>query len=202
MAPACSAYEGVCIGRSGGGLIETFTVRKISYGEGVERVFPGNVANDQLGAEGGTPRQGPPRQALLPAQPARQVSPSSRRPSAPPPSRVVWSATGLTEGKRGLRSVPFLSRHCERINPPDVADHFSSFRGAPLGASPEWYFPIVVIDSGPAPSGASRNDGCGAIAYRSSAACAIWPMFQHSPAHRVPRRSLTTQLALALVSAA
>jgi len=34
------AYEGVCIARSGGGLNETFTVRKISYGEGVERVFP------------------------------------------------------------------------------------------------------------------------------------------------------------------
>jgi large subunit ribosomal protein L19 len=34
------AYEGVCIGRSGGGLNENFTVRKISYGEGVERVFP------------------------------------------------------------------------------------------------------------------------------------------------------------------
>ena len=29
------AYEGVCIGRSGGGLNESFTVRKISYGEGV-----------------------------------------------------------------------------------------------------------------------------------------------------------------------
>jgi large subunit ribosomal protein L19 len=34
------AYEGVCIGRSGSGLHENFTVRKISYGEGVERVFP------------------------------------------------------------------------------------------------------------------------------------------------------------------
>ncbi len=34
------AYEGVCIARSGGGLHESFTVRKISYGEGVERVFP------------------------------------------------------------------------------------------------------------------------------------------------------------------
>src|SRR5580704_17078119 len=33
------AYEGVCIGRSGGGLNENFTVRKISYGEAVERVF-------------------------------------------------------------------------------------------------------------------------------------------------------------------
>ena len=34
------AYEGVCIARSGGGLHESLTVRKISYGEGVERVFP------------------------------------------------------------------------------------------------------------------------------------------------------------------
>ena len=34
------AYEGVCIGRAGAGYNENFTVRKISYGEGVERVFP------------------------------------------------------------------------------------------------------------------------------------------------------------------
>jgi large subunit ribosomal protein L19 len=34
------AYEGVCIGRKGGGVDASFTVRKISFGEGVERVFP------------------------------------------------------------------------------------------------------------------------------------------------------------------
>lgn len=34
------AYEGVCIARNGAGLMENFTVRKISFGEGVERVFP------------------------------------------------------------------------------------------------------------------------------------------------------------------
>ena len=34
------AFEGVCIARAGGGIQENFTVRKISYGEGVERVFP------------------------------------------------------------------------------------------------------------------------------------------------------------------
>ncbi|MGA0562715.1 50S ribosomal protein L19 [Ancylobacter sp. VNQ12] len=34
------AYEGVVIARNGGGINESFTVRKISYGEGVERVFP------------------------------------------------------------------------------------------------------------------------------------------------------------------
>ena len=33
-------YEGVCIGRRNAGLNSSFTVRKISYGEGVERVFP------------------------------------------------------------------------------------------------------------------------------------------------------------------
>ena len=34
------AFEGVCIAKSGTGINESFTVRKISYGEGVERVFP------------------------------------------------------------------------------------------------------------------------------------------------------------------
>jgi large subunit ribosomal protein L19 len=34
------AYEGVCIARNGGGINASFTVRKISFGEGVERVFP------------------------------------------------------------------------------------------------------------------------------------------------------------------
>ncbi len=34
------AFEGVCIARDGGGVNETFTVRKISFGEGVERKFP------------------------------------------------------------------------------------------------------------------------------------------------------------------
>ncbi len=34
------AFEGVCIAREGGGINANFTVRKISYGEGVERIFP------------------------------------------------------------------------------------------------------------------------------------------------------------------
>jgi large subunit ribosomal protein L19 len=36
------AFEGLCIARSGKGLNESFTVRKLSFGEGVERVFPVN----------------------------------------------------------------------------------------------------------------------------------------------------------------
>lgn len=45
------AFEGVCIARNGGGLNESFTVRKISFGQGVERVFPiysPNVASIEL----------------------------------------------------------------------------------------------------------------------------------------------------------
>ena len=71
------AYEGVCIGRAGAGLNENFTVRKISYGEGVERVFP--LYSPMIDSiHGGAPRQGAPRQALLSARPARQIGPHRR----------------------------------------------------------------------------------------------------------------------------
>ena len=65
------AYEGVCIARSGRGLNENFTVRKISYGEGVERVFPIHAPMIELDQHR-APRQGPPRQAVLPARSPRQ----------------------------------------------------------------------------------------------------------------------------------
>jgi len=49
------AFEGVCIARNGGGLNESFTVRKLSFGEGVERVFPlysPNVASIEVKKRG------------------------------------------------------------------------------------------------------------------------------------------------------
>ncbi|MCG8441945.1 MAG: 50S ribosomal protein L19 [Caulobacterales bacterium] len=49
------AFEGVCIARSGEGLNESFTVRKLSFGEGVERVFPlysPNVAEIEVKRKG------------------------------------------------------------------------------------------------------------------------------------------------------
>ena len=79
------AYEGVCIGRAGSGLNENFTVRKISYGEGVERVFPlysPMIDFDQ----GGAPRSGPARQALLSPRSPRQVR-AHRRAAGPQRAR-------------------------------------------------------------------------------------------------------------------
>ena len=125
------AYEGVCIGRSGHGLNESFTVRKISYGEGVERVFPLLVADDQLD-QARAPRQGAPRQALLPARPARQsrrASPRARttaaraRTSPTRPSKIcAIRAASKQKGRLvrpfcfmcGGRLVAIADRHCSR----------------------------------------------------------------------------------------
>lgn len=56
------AFEGVCIGRRGGGINETFTVRKISAGVGVERIFP---LHSPAIAEIAVVRQGRVRRAKL-----------------------------------------------------------------------------------------------------------------------------------------
>ena len=62
-------FQGVVIRRQNGGLRETFTVRKISFGVGVERTFPlhsPSIARLEIVSRG----QRPPGQALLPARPA------------------------------------------------------------------------------------------------------------------------------------
>ena len=106
------AYEGVCIARKGGGLNESFTVRKISYGEGVERVFPDLFADDQLD-QGFAARQGPARQALLSARSPRQVGTyrrahgSSRRQGC---ESRQGARKGLTGGHRRLRSMALQQR--------------------------------------------------------------------------------------------
>ena len=66
-------YEGVVIARKNRGLNSSFTVRKLSYGEGVEQVFP-LYSPAHLGDYRGAPRHCSPRQALLPAWPHRQGS--------------------------------------------------------------------------------------------------------------------------------
>ena len=65
-ASAVQVFQGVVIRRQGGGVRETFTVRKVSFGVGVERTFPVHtpiIEQDR----GRHPRRRPPGQALLPA---------------------------------------------------------------------------------------------------------------------------------------
>ena len=65
------AYEGVVIARSNRGFNSSFTVRKISHGEGVERTFPIYSPSDHRDRSQ-APRQRAPRQAVLPARSGRQ----------------------------------------------------------------------------------------------------------------------------------
>ena len=109
------AYEGVCIGRSGGGLNESFTVRKISYGEGVERVFP--VMSPMIDSIK-VVRRGKVRRAKLYylRQPARQVGPH-RREAGPRDRRrrVIFPEWDVTKSA-GFCPALFCcaSSHCER----------------------------------------------------------------------------------------
>ena len=64
------AFEGVCIARKNAGINSNFTLRKISYGEGVERVFPTLFAAYHRDRSH-SPRRGAPGQALLSARPYR-----------------------------------------------------------------------------------------------------------------------------------
>ena len=73
------AFEGVCMGRRGGGIDETFTVRKVSAGIGVERIFP--LHSPSIGTIE-LVRQGAPRQALLPPGTVRQERPDPREAGA------------------------------------------------------------------------------------------------------------------------
>jgi ribosomal protein L19 len=68
------AYEGVVIAKKNRGLNSSFTVRKISHGEGVERVFQPLDQRSQREA----PRQCAPGEAVLPARTVRQSSPHRR----------------------------------------------------------------------------------------------------------------------------
>ncbi len=69
------AYEGVVIARNNSGMGETITVRKISFGQGVERIFPLHGTADRS-HRSGAHRQGAPLQTVLSARTQRQGRPS------------------------------------------------------------------------------------------------------------------------------
>ena len=109
------AYEGVCIGRAGGGVNENFTVRKISYGEGVERVFPVHSPLIEFD-RGGAPRPGAPRQALLSARPARQGGPHPRAPGGQA-GKKAEAFKGFTKPKGepdDLKLIPGVTPELEK----------------------------------------------------------------------------------------
>ena len=76
------AYEGVCIARKNAGVNSSFTVRKISYGEGVERRIPALQPAHRQHRAGPQGRR-PSCQAVLPARAARQARPHQRADDRP-----------------------------------------------------------------------------------------------------------------------
>ena len=82
------AFEGVCIARKNRGINSAFTVRKISYGEGVERIFP--LYSPQIAQIEVVPRPRAPGQAVLPAWPDRQGRAHHRAPRRARPRRRCW----------------------------------------------------------------------------------------------------------------
>ena len=94
------AYEGVCIARNGGGFNESFTVRKISYGEGVERVFPFFSPMIDRSRSCAAARCVAPSSIICaiaaasrPASPSASTRPAPRRPRPRPPPRNKLDAT-------------------------------------------------------------------------------------------------------------
>ena len=92
-------FQGIVIRRQGGGARETFTVRKISYGVGVERTFPVHTPAIETD-RGRDPGSGAAGQALLPAVTARQGRQDQGAPGSGPLGRVVTSCrTGSRRGR-------------------------------------------------------------------------------------------------------
>ena len=71
-------FAGIVIGRKGRGINETFTVRRISYGEGVERVFPAAFASRRKSGSG-TTRPRSPRETKLSSRSQGEGSDSGQR---------------------------------------------------------------------------------------------------------------------------
>ena len=124
------AYEGVVIARSGSGLMESFTVRKISYGEGVERVFPvlsPNIDRIEVLKRG---RCAAPSSITCATGAASR--PASSRTRVPAPRRSGLRARGGCRGRRarGRRSRrPRRSPPSSRPRKPPAAEAAAAATG-------------------------------------------------------------------------
>ena len=127
------AYEGVVIARRNRGLNSSFTVRKISSGEGVERTFQ---TYSPLIASVEVKRRGDVRRAklLLPAEPIGQVRTHSREDRRYEGSarHRIMSAPRLGKGGRGR---PFVCSECGRLQAGVVTGAVSRVRLLSLGSA-------------------------------------------------------------------
>ena len=114
-------FEGVVIGRSGGGLQETFTVRKISFGVGVERIFPVHapiVSRIEV-LRKGLVRRG---EAELPAGPVGQIGPDQRETrltERPPEGTLPVPVADLGEessAHNGVQAAPLRPQTSDQVS--------------------------------------------------------------------------------------
>ena len=142
------SFEGVVIARRNRGLNSSFTVRKISHGEGVERVF--QTHSPQPGHDRQAPGRGPPTQALLPARPlgtrrrfGEDLTSGPLESRAPPLRRACPRASGnATQGwARSIAAAAFRLSVGAKIQRP-----FAGRRGSTM-TSPAASPPLNPADA-------------------------------------------------------
>ena len=158
---------------------ETFTVRKQSFGVGVERTFPRALAEDRAD-RGRRPRRRPAREALLPARPRRQARPRARAPlhRSGGARRGRAAARSRRRGRRGGRrevpGEPSTSRRSRRPRP-EAADRRPPRRAA-AGADAGEQAVAEEAEAAEAAAVRRREVASGARRRQRPARCSSWSL--------------------------